>query len=140
MDHKIVRSPQAIALLVGIDEMLLYTREAILEKKGLAVCRAEPRKAPATIQNAEFDIVIACHTLTPDEVRSIADAAKCAETAPALIGFTKDVAESSPAHAYDAWVWSLASPEAFIKAVDEVLRSRAGKLRKGTDLPICADS
>ena len=140
MDHTIVRQPSAIALLVGTDEMLLYTREAILEKRGFAVVREEPLKAPGLIGIAEFDVVIACHTLTPTEARSLADAVKSAGAPPALIGFTKDSSQTSPAHAYDACLWSLASPEAFITTVDSVLRLRNGRLRLPTDLPISANS
>ena len=140
MDPKIVPQPSVVALLVGTDDMLLYTREAILEKRGFAVMKQAPLKAPGVIQNAEFDVVIACHTLSPEEAQSIAEAAKSAEGAPALIGFTKDSSQTSPAQAYDACIWSLASPEAFIHTVDQVLRSRAGKLRKPNPLPIPVNS
>ncbi len=112
------------ALLVGTDEMLLYTRKAILEKQGFAVSIVEPVHAVDHLDASDYDVVVACHTITPEEADSLVQAARARPVQPALIGFSREVVPAPTSHPFDVSVWSFASPEAFISKVHEALETR----------------
>ncbi len=112
------------ALLVGTDEMLLYTRKAILEKQGLHVSINSAPDAIAAVATSGYNLIIACHTLAPAEADALVIAARSNPTHPALISFSKNPAPEHTGHPFDHSVWSLALPEAFISKVHEALRSR----------------
>lgn len=104
--------------------MLLYTRKAILEKQGFAVSTVEPLNAVERLNASSQDVVIACHSLTPEEANSLVRSTRAISHRPALISFTKELSPVSTPYPFDASIWSLATPEAFISKVHEVLSLR----------------
>ncbi len=122
--HTSSPSSSPSALLVGTDDMLLYTRKAILEKEGFHVFINSPLDAIRIVNNSEYNLIIACHTLGPAEADALVIAARSNPTHPALISFSKNPAPEHTGHPFDDSVWSFALPEAFISKVHEALRSR----------------
>ena len=110
------------ALLVGTEDMLLFTRKSILERQHFSVSISSPTQAPDTLRSSDFDVVIACHTLIPEEAALLVETARAKSKVPALIGFTKHPSPR-PAPLFDVTIWSLASPETFVRKVHEALRS-----------------
>ncbi len=113
------------ALLVGSDEVLLYTRQHILEKQGFRVSQVAPTDAVDMLLSSPPDVIIACHTLTTQEADLLVEAARGMSASPALIGFTTELAPRPTSHPFDGTVWSLASPEVFVSKVHEVLQPRS---------------
>ncbi len=109
------------ALLVGSDEVLLYTRKAILERQGFTVTISSPVNSSTELDASHYDVIIACHTLKSEEADTLVQTARALRDPPALVGFTKGLAPKPTAFPFDASVWSLASPEAFLGKVNEVL-------------------
>ena len=103
--------------------MLLFTRKSILEQQHFSVSISSPRHAPDTLRSSDFDVVIACHTLIPEEAALLVETARAKLKVPALIGFTKQPSPLPKAHPFDIVIWSLASPETFVRKVHEALRS-----------------
>ncbi len=125
MDHQLVSQNQiGTALLVGTDEVLLYTRRVILEKQGFAISTSTPTDAVDKLRKSSFDLVVACHTLCTEEADQIVLVARAGGNRPALISFSKQMSPEPTTHPFDGNVWSLASPETFISKVHEVLRNR----------------
>ena len=123
--HRIDRPPTA--LLVGTDQVLLYTRKAILEQQGFEVHVIAPAKVTVLLSSSEYntemaDVIVACHTLSVDEIHALGKAARKRPEKPALIGFTKGISVPEPSP-FDASIWSLASPDAFLHTVQKVLKS-----------------
>ena len=126
MDQNKERSIRStVALLVGTDQILLYTRKAILEKEGFRVSTMDPVHAVHNLREASPDVIIACHTLTIPEADDLVRAARAESPAPALVGFSKELAPAPTSYPFDATVWSLASPESFVNEVHAVLLKRA---------------
>lgn len=119
------KSPSA--LLVGTVDILLSTRKAILEHQGFTVSIVTPANVAALLGNADphvpvADVIVACHTLSEDEIKALGSAISARPEKPPLVGFVKSVAlsDTSP---FDASVWSLASPGTFVDVVRSVLNS-----------------
>lgn len=123
--HPVPPTRPCNALLVGTDQVLLYTRKAILQKEGFVISTAPPADAIATLSRSDFDLVVGCHTLSPAEADSLVQAARANPVRPALIGFTKGPSPLPTQHPFDASVWSLATPENLVGTVRELLRSRS---------------
>ncbi len=112
------------ALLVGTDEMLLYTRKAILEQEGFDVVIADPANALNSVKTSDLSVVVACHTLNLPEADALVQAARSNPAQPVLIAFSRNVVPQPTDHPFDGSVWSLAVPEVFISKVHELLRTR----------------
>ncbi len=104
--------------------MLLYTRKEILEKECMAVSVAKPVDALDRLRNFDFDVVITCHTLQPDEAKQVVEAARSKPYVPGLICFTKQPFPATLPSSFDASVWSLSAPEALLQQVFSVLPSQ----------------
>lgn len=111
-------------LLVGTEQMLLYTRKVILEKQRMAVSIVEPADAVDRLRSSDCDVVITCHTLQPEEAEQIAEAARFKIHPPGLICFTKQPFPAATPGSFDAFVWSLSTPETLVERVFAVLPSR----------------
>lgn len=114
----------ATALLVGTDDMLLFTRKAMLQMHGFEVSIHNLANAIKSVGTADFHLIVACHTLEPREADTLVQTARSNPARPALIGFSKDTSPAPTAHPFDGSVWSLSAPEAFISKVHEVLGLR----------------
>lgn len=114
---------QRTALLVGTDEVLLYTRKAILEKEGFKVSIDDPVTAIADVGSSRFSVVVVCHTLDSREADALVKAARANPARQALIGFSKELVPAPTAYPFDGSVWSLALPEAFVSKVHDLLQS-----------------
>ena len=108
-------------LLVGTEHMLLYTRKAILEKEHMAVSISKPVEAVDRLRQSDFDVVITCHTLRPEEARQVSEAAKAMTRAPRLICFTRQPSPSVLHGSFDASIWSLSTPETTLQYGSAVL-------------------
>ncbi len=124
LQHLVPDASSPTALLVGTDEMLLYTRKAILEKEGFKVSINSPPDAIGIVSTSAYNLIIACHTLAPAEAEALVIAAKSNPAHPALIGFSKNPTPEPTSHPFDLSVWSLALPDSFISKVHEAVRSR----------------
>ena len=61
-----------LVLHVGTDLALLNTRSAVLESAGMAVVRASnSAEALRLFTDADFDAVVLCHSIPPDQCRRI---------------------------------------------------------------------
>jgi hypothetical protein len=62
-------------LAVGLDGDLLHTRVAVLKRTSADVTHGNPDAAIKILEVVPFDIIVLCHTLTPDDSTRVADAA-----------------------------------------------------------------
>ena len=76
------------------------------------------------MESNDIDVVVACHTLTGEEADNLVQAASRQPVRPALVSFSKEISPRPTRHPFDASVWSLALPEAFVQTVSQVLVSR----------------
>ncbi len=109
------------ALLVGTDDLLLYTRTAILRNEGFEVWQVEPLQAAEKLQTSSPDLIVACHTLSIEEADKLVITARAMSKPPGLVGFSKDISPRPTDHPFDVTVWSLASPETFVTKVYQAL-------------------
>ena len=116
--------PHGTALLVGTEEVLLYTRSAILRKHGFAISIASPEQAVVILGHTSFDLTVACHTLTSIQADALVVAARKNSRPPALLAYSKQNKPAPTLFPFDASIWSLATPETLISTVDGLLASR----------------
>ncbi len=117
--------PAPRALLVGTEAVLLESREALLAREQICALCAHPADVPDALRQHHFDLVIACHTLSQDQAAAVVDAIKTSGSQARAITFSK--VGSQPTPGYQATVWSLGGPPAFLSTVRQVL---AGQIPK----------
>lgn len=99
--------PRVVILSVGNDETLLRSRNAVLRTAGYVVIEASsPKHAMAEFNGDDFDLVILCHSIPPDECERLAKAIRrrSARTPVICVGelafdgesFSMPVVESEP--------------------------------------------
>ena len=59
-------------LTISQDEMLLATRAAVLRKTNAEVIAATVSEAEKILKSRQFDLVVLCHSLSPEETLEIA--------------------------------------------------------------------
>jgi DNA-binding response OmpR family regulator len=62
-------------LTISQDEMLLATRAAVLRKTNAEVIAATASEAEKILKSRQFDLVVLCHSLSPEETLRIASLA-----------------------------------------------------------------
>ena len=115
--------PVTRVLLVGTEQMLLYTRKIILEKRSMLVSIAKPADAVDRMHDCDFDVVITCHTLHIEEAEQIVRAARTNTHIPGLICLTKQPFTPEMPASFDASIWSLSTPDEFLERVFALLPS-----------------
>jgi DNA-binding NarL/FixJ family response regulator len=72
----------ATILLIGEDEMLLYTRAAVLRKTGAEVVSCDSRTALEAQSDCRCELVVLCHSVSENRSESLAKAIKgsCPDT------------------------------------------------------------
>jgi DNA-binding NarL/FixJ family response regulator len=116
----------ATILLIGEDEMLLYTRAAVLRKTGAEVLSCDSQRAIETQADCRCELVVLCHSVS--EARSASLAAAIRERWPetAILQVTSDQRVSGPpaGKALDARCsWE---PERLIRVTAELLQQSQG--------------
>lgn len=109
------------ALLVGTEQVLLSTRNAILTQQGFEVIIEPPMGAAQRLATTDFDLVVACHTLSVEEADLLVQTTRAKSSATALISFSRQTVPEPTDHPFDASVWSLGSPDLFIATVNKVV-------------------
>ena len=108
-------------LAVGQDSELLSTRAAVLRKCNAGVISASPLDAPLILKAQPFDLVVLCHTLSPDEMNNLILVAH-QQASEVQVLEVLDAVESSwnrqPSGADDI---AQAKPEALVAKVTEML-------------------
>ena len=115
--------PVARVLLVGTEQMLLYTRKIILEKRSILVSVANPGDALNRMRDFNFDVVITCHTLHIKEAEQIVKAARTNTHTPGLICLTTQPFLPETPASFDASICSLSTPDDFLERVFALLQS-----------------
>ncbi len=64
----------ATVLLVGEDDILLYTRAAVLRRTGADVATCDPRMALETQADCRCELVVLCHSVSEARSASLATA------------------------------------------------------------------
>ena len=59
-------------LTISQDKLLLATRAAVLRRTNAAVVAATATEAKKILQSRKFDLVVLCHSLSPEEMLEIA--------------------------------------------------------------------
>ena len=117
--------PASRALLVGIEEVLLESREALLIREQIGTLCAHPAEVLDALRANNYDLVIACHTLSQAEAAAVLEAIKTTGSRARAITFSK--VGSQPTPGYQATVWSLGGPPVFLATVRQVLAGQMGK-------------
>jgi DNA-binding response OmpR family regulator len=67
--------PCVVILSVGNDETLLRSRNAVLRTAGCVVIEAvSPKHAMAEFNGGDFDLVILCHSISPEDCERLGEA------------------------------------------------------------------
>ncbi len=119
------KKPASRALLVGTEAVLLESREALLMREQIDALCAHPAEVCDALRSNKFDVVIACHTLSQAEAAAVLEAIRMTGSQARAINFSK--VGSQPTPGYQATVWSLGGPPAFLATVRQVLAGPMGQ-------------
>lgn len=105
-------------LSIGADPSVLATRSDVLKRAGYLVSTASSETSARQImQEAGFDLVVVCHSLTVADRRKVIAAAQESQRRPKIIAIHREERES----AADANVHSLDGPDRLLQVIAEVL-------------------
>ncbi len=119
--------PQALVLSVGSDPRVLDTRELLLRSAGYSVVSAiSIKEAVYLLKDGEFDAIVLCHTLPAKDCERLTGAVRASGSRIPIVCVSGATLDGHNSFA-DATVDK--NPAAFLKAIEDVLRSHA-QIRK----------
>jgi len=115
-------------LSIGTDPSVLATRSDILKRAGYLVSTATSESSARKILNeANFDLVVVCHSLPPAERMKVLQAVKQTETTPKIVAIHRGGNETTPV---DGSVHSLDGPDKLLQTIAEVLGEGTGRISR----------
>jgi DNA-binding response OmpR family regulator len=115
-------------LAIGSDPSVLATRADVLKQAGYLVSIASSESSACHIlDQANFDLVIVCHTFSPSDRRRVVEAARRSNSRPRVISINRGPETEMAA---DATIHSLDGPDALLRSVAEVLGEGTGRVQR----------
>jgi CheY-like chemotaxis protein len=121
--HRGHTMPQALILSIGSDARVLDTRELILRSAGYSVVSTTSiKEAVYLFKDGEFDVVVLCHTLPTKDCERLTGAVRASGSRILIVCVSAATFDEHNAFA-DATLDK--NPAAFLRAIEELLRSHA---------------
>jgi CheY-like chemotaxis protein len=108
-------------LTVGHDDALLVTRAALLRTTPATVVAAKAQEALKLLKEKQFDLVILCHTLSPEEMIAVASLAHHQQIGTRVLKLVSGEFVGVPTNSVAADDEAICEPKSLVAKVSEML-------------------